>query len=538
MPGRPSYWLFQAERDLGQAEGSRLAKRHKIGLLCCPSADRKLPLAVVDLNSRKRRILKDPEKYLSEKLYLTTTMDKFDLIVIGTGAGANVASQAMYEGLQVALVDQGPTGGTCLNNGCIPSKMLIYPADIIRTIQDARAVGVNAAINEIEFQTIMSRMHGVVDKARTSLEESLKSSEGLTYYQEKAEFIDDYVLKVGDRTITAPKIVIATGARAQVPPIPGLKEAGFLDNVSMMQLQAPPQSLIIIGAGYIGCEFGHFFSAMGTHVTIIGRSPLVLKGEDREAARLVQKVLSQHMQVITDHEVVSVERRGDKKVVSARNMTNGKIQQYEADEILLAAGRRSNSDLLHPEKSGIETDSNGWILVNEFLETGKKGIWALGDAIGKHMFRHTANYESEVVSHNLLRSIDKDDREAADYHAVPYAVFTHPQLASVGMKESEALAAGLKVLIGRARYTDVAKGVAMAEEHGLVKVILEEEKGRILGATVVGPMAPELVQQVVYLMNTEYQDLMPVIKSQVIHPTINEVLVRAFSELEHPYHQH
>ena len=465
-------------------------------------------------------------------------MDKFDLIVIGSGAGSHVASQARHEGWRVALLDQGPAGGTCLNSGCIPSKMLIYPADVIRTIQDAGIVGVHAEINEIDFPAIMSRMHKVVDKAQSNLEEALKSKENLTYFQEKAEFIDDYVLRLGSKTITAPKIVIATGARSLVPPIPGLLEAGFLDNVSLLRLQAPPQSLIIIGAGYIGCEFGHFFSAMGTKVTILGRGPLVLKGEDPEAAGLVQKVLSLYMRVVTGHEVVSVEKKGDKKVVSAKNMEDGKTYQFEADEILLAAGRQSNSDLLHPEKSGIKTDSNGWIMVNEFLETGKKDIWAIGDAIGKHMFRHTANYESEVVSHNLLRAKDSEDREAADYHAVPYAVFTHPQVAGVGLKEAEALAAGLKVLIGRAKYMDVAKGVAMAEEHGLVKVVLEEETGRILGATVVGPMASELVQQVVYLMNTEYQDLMPVIKSQVIHPTINEVLVRAFSELEHPFHQH
>ncbi len=464
-------------------------------------------------------------------------MDKFDLIVIGSGAGTHVASQARHQGLKVALLDQGPAGGTCLNNGCIPSKMLIYPADVIRTIQDAGIVGVHAEINEIDFPAIMSRMHKVVDKAQSSLEAALKSKENLTYFQERAEFIDDYVLQVGGKTITAPKIVIATGARSLVPPIPGLLETGFLDNVSLLRLKALPQSLIIIGAGYIGCEFGHFFSAMGTQVTILGRGPLVLKGEDPEAAGLVQKVLSLYMRVITGHEVVSVERKGDKKVVSAKNMEDGSVQQFEADEILLAAGRRSNSDLLHPEKSGIKTDNNGWIMVNEFLETGKKDIWAIGDAIGKHMFRHTANYESEVVSHNLLRAKDSEDREAADYHAVPYAVFTHPPVAGVGMKEVEALAAGLKVLIGRAKYMDVAKGVAMAEEHGLVKVILEEETGRILGATVVGPMAAEMVQQVVYLMNTEYQDLMPVIKSQVIHPTINEVLVRAFSELEHPTNQ-
>ena len=256
--------------------------------------------------------------------------------------------------------------------------------------------------------------------------------------------------------------MIATGARSLVPPIPGLLEAGFLDNVSLLRLQALPQSLIIIGAGYIGCEFGHFFSAMGSKVTILGRSPRVLKGEDPEAAGLVQRVLSQYMRVITGHEVISVEKKGDKKVVSARNMQDGKIHQFEADEILLAAGRRSNSDMLHPEKSGIKTDQSGWIMVNEYLETSKKDIWALGDAVGKHMFRHTANYESEVVTHNLLRAKDDEDREAADYHAVPYAIFTYPQLAGVGMKEADALAAGLKVLIGRATYLDVAKGVAMA----------------------------------------------------------------------------
>ena len=466
-------------------------------------------------------------------------MDKFDLIVIGTGAGAHVASQAGRKGLQVALVDQGPTGGTCLNNGCIPSKMLIYPADVVRTLQHAGAVGVHASINEVDFQIIMSRMRAVVDKTRSSLEEALKAKKNLVYYQERAEFIGDYTLMLGgkaDRAITAPKIVIASGARPLVPQIPGLLETGFLDNVSLLRLERPPTSLIIIGAGYLGCEFGHFFSAMGTHVTMIGRGPLVLKGEDPEAAGLVQRVLSRYMEVIAGHEVVSIERKGGKKVVSARNTADGEVHQFEAEEILLAAGRRPNSDLLHPEKSGVPTDSKGWILVNEYLETGKKDIWALGDAIGKHMYRHTANYESEVVSHNLLRARNKEEREAADYHAVPYAVFTHPQLASVGMKEADALAAGRKVLIGRARYTDVAMGLAMAEEHGFAKVVLEEESGRILGATVVGPMAAELVQQVVYLMNAEHQDLMPVIRSQVIHPTINEVLVRAFSELEHPFH--
>ena len=464
-------------------------------------------------------------------------MEEFDLIVIGSGAGTIVASEAAQKGLRVALVDQGPTGGTCLNNGCIPSKMLIYPADVIRSIQDARNIGVHAELHEVDFEKIMSRMHGVVDEARRNLEEALDKAEGLTYMKERAEFVDDYVLKAGKREITSRKIVIATGARSLVPAIPGLLEAGFLDNVSLLQLKELPRSMIIIGGGYIACEFGHFFSALGVDVTIIGRHPLLLKGEDPEAARLVQQRLSLFMRIVTGHEVVSVQRRGELKAVSAKNIEDGRILQFEAEEILLAAGRQPNSDLLHPERSGVKMDRQGWIAVDQFLETSKKGIYALGDALGKHMYRHTANYEAEVVGHNLFHGEGEANVEEADYHAVPYAVFTYPAVAGAGMKEAEAVAKGLNVLIGRAAYMDTAKGMAMGEEGGLIKVVLEEETGKILGATIAGPSAPELAQQVVYLMNTEYQDLMPVIRSQVIHPTLNEVLVRAFSQLQRPGEQ-
>ncbi len=464
-------------------------------------------------------------------------MDKFDLIVIGSGAGLHVAFQAAEEGWSVALVDQGPAGGTCLNNGCIPSKMLIHSADVVRAIEDAVNVGVEASVDRLDFAKIMSRMHDAVEKTRSDMEEAIGAMRGLSWHRDKAEFIGDYRLKAGDEILTAPKIVIASGARALVPPVPGLESAGYLDSISLLSLKEPPKSLIIIGAGYVGCEYGHFFSAMGTDVTIIGRSPRVLDNEDPEVCQIVREALSQHMRVITSHEVVEVGPKDGKKAVSVRNLADGKIHQFEADEILLAAGRRSNSDLLRPERTGVEMDMHGWIKVDEFLETTKRDIWALGDAIGKHMFRHTANYESWVVSHNLLRAKKRDEMVRVDFHAVPHAVFTHPTVAGVGLKEDDAKAAGLKVLVGRARYTDVAMGRAMAEEHGFAKVILEEETGRILGASVVGSAAPELVQQIVYLMNADDQDQTPLMRSQVIHPTISEVLVRAFHELEHPYHR-
>ncbi|HQE96643.1 MAG TPA: dihydrolipoyl dehydrogenase, partial [Methanothrix sp.] len=358
-------------------------------------------------------------------------MEEFDLIVIGSGAGTNVASGAAENGLNVALVDQGPTGGTCLNSGCIPSKMLIYPADVIRSIQDAREIGVHAKVDEVDFKRIMSRMHDVVDRGRSSLEQALENADGLTYVKERAEFVEDYVLKTGVEEITSGKIVVASGARPLVPAIPGLLEAGFLDNISLLQLERLPRSLIIIGGGYIACEFGHFFSALGVDVTIIGRHPLLLKGEDPEVARLVSRKLSLFMRIVTGYEVISVERDGDHKMVSARDIEKSGVLQFRAEEILLAAGRQPNSDLLHPEKSGIKTDRQGWIVVDRYLETDKVGIYALGDALGKHMYRHTANYEAEVVMHNLLHEDDRSERVEADYHAVPYAVFTYPTVAGV-----------------------------------------------------------------------------------------------------------
>jgi len=208
--------------------------------------------------------------------------------------------------------------------------------------------------------------------------------------------------------------------------------------------------------------------------------------------------------------------------------------EFTADEVMLAAGVRSNADLLKPERTGVETDRHGWIKVNEYLETSKSGIWALGDALGKHMFRHTANYEADVVWTNAFT----DHQHPIDYHAVPHAVFGYPQVGGVGMTEGEAKAAGHEILVGRARYMDVAKGYAMGEEDGLVKVIVEQGTRRILGCYIVGSHAAILVQQVVYLMNAGAQDYMPMADSQVIHPALSEVVINAFGNLAPAEHGH
>jgi mycothione reductase len=457
-------------------------------------------------------------------------LEKYDTIVIGSGSGMRVVAQAINGGMKVALVDHGPLGGSCPNNACIPSKILIYPADAIRAFQDARAVGVNGTIDSVNFGLIMERMRNYVKRGRKEMEEGVKHTDGLTWHKETGEFTGDHTLKVGDETITAPRIAIASGSRPAVPHIPGLAEAGFLDNVSVLKLEKPPKSLIMVGGGFIGCEYGHFFSAIGTDVTILGRAPVLLNHEDPEISTIVTKALSKHMKVNTSHEVNRVAVEDGKKAVYAKDLTDGKEYRYEADEIFLASGRKSNADMLKPENTGVETDGRRWIKVNEYLQTNKPGIYALGDATGRYMFRHTANYEADIAAANMLRG----GSQVFDTHAVPHAVFTHPQVAGVGLLESEAVRAGHNILVGRARYMDVPKGYAMAEEDGLVKIIVDADTNKILGCSVVGSESPALVQQIVYLMDTEHQDLEPMIRSQVIHPSINEVMAKALSNLERP----
>ena len=454
-------------------------------------------------------------------------MEKFDLIVIGAGAGENVVNSALAEGLNVALVERGPLGGTCLNNGCIPSKMLIYPADVIRMAQDAKAVGVEAT-GKPDFRFIMDRMRAFVRGEREESEESFKQIKKLAWIRETAEFTGDHTMKAGNSTITAPKIVIATGARPSVPPIPGLKEAGFLDNITLLDLNEAPKSLIVIGGGYIGCEYGHFFSAMGTRVTIIQRPPVLLNDEDPEAGETVTRAMARYLDVRTGHEADRVAVENGKKVVYAKDRKTGSPARFEADEILLALGRRSNADLLKPEKAGVATDEKGWIKVNQYLETSVPGIWALGDATGKHMFRHAANHEAGIVTHNMLH----DHKMAFDESAVPHAVFTHPQVGAVGLTVADARARGIKVMAGKAMYSSMAKGVAMADTDGFVKVVVARVTGKILGCSIVGPDAAALVQQVVYLMNCGNGDMGPLYRTMVIHPAISEVVMNAFAALE------
>jgi len=461
-------------------------------------------------------------------------MKDYDLIVIGSGAGLSFASRARGKDMKVALVENGPMGGTCLNRGCIPSKILTHPAEVIRMIQEADRIGVHAKIESIDFELVKKRMWDLVLADRHGIEEGVKQDEGMDLYRTTAYFVEPYTLQVNEERIKAPRIVIACGVRSQIPTIPGLEGAGYLLSETVFDIASLPKSLIILGGGYKACEFGHFFSAFGTSVTIIGHNPKLLPREEPEISDIMLDKVSEYITVHVNKEVTEVRKGPSGKVVVFKDRTTGEVKEATADELLVSTGVVSNGDTLNAGAASLTLDKNNYIVVNQFLETSQPGIYAMGDIIGRTMFRHTANYHVDVVWRNMFSK----NKMPVDEHAVPHAVFAHPEVASVGMTQEEAKAKGIKIFVGKASYYDTAKGYAMNEGDGFVKVVVDANDLKILGASIIGPNAAIMLQALVYLMNAGDQSLTPIAKSQTIHPALSEVVVNAFGNLEDPEHHH
>src|SRR3990170_2975688 len=440
-----------------------------------------------------------------------------------------VASTAVENGFKTAIVDNGPMGGTCLNRGCVPSKMLIYPADVVAALREAKQLGVNGTVSSIDFKNIMERMHKFVNRDSGSQAQAVKQTPNLTWFNQQGEFISDYTMQVGENTLKAEMIFIVSGARVGTPKFKGVENVDYLTSDTVLTLETPPRSIIIVGGGYVGAEYGHFFSGIGTKTTIIQRPPRILPDEEPEISELLKKEMQQRMEVHTSYEVVEVKQTGTVKTVIARNREDGSLREFQAEALMIATGRVSNSDILKPEKTGVKLDERGFVKVNEHLETSKKNIWAFGDAIGKEMFKHVANFEAGIAWHNATH----DHKVKMDYSAAPHAVFTQPQVASVGLKEAEAKQQGYQILVGKAFYRDTAMGGAMGEPAGFVKVLVEKETGKILGGHIIGPEASSLIQEIVNAMTTDDKSYAPIVRAMHIHPALSEVVQQAFGNL-HP----
>jgi len=466
-------------------------------------------------------------------------MKHYDLISIGSGSAMGIVEAMISENpkVRVAVIDKDEPGGICLTRGCIPSKLLLYPAELIRTIEKAGTFGIDSEIKKVDFKAVMERMRKIIYRDITKIRQGLSQSKHVDYYSEAAEFVAPYMLKVGKETITAKMIILGTGSKPSIPPIKGIEKSGFLTSDTILNITELPKSIIIVGGGYIAAEYSHFLSSMGAQVTVIGRNPQFIPTEEPEVSALAKRELGKHVTIYVNHEVREAKVTSEgKKLLVAVNRETGKKLEVTADELLIATGRAPLSDVLHPEKGGINTDSRGWIVVNERLETSQSNVWALGDANGKYPFKHAANYEANVVYHNAVLK----RKLKVDYHAVPHAVFTYPEIASVGLREKEAIEkiGADKLLIGFYRYEDTAKGEAMDAKDYFVKVIVERRTMKILGAHIIGPYASVLIHEILPLMYTSEQSAKPIRNSMHIHPALSEVVERAFRSLMPPEHYH
>jgi mycothione reductase len=453
-------------------------------------------------------------------------MKEYDVIVIGGGdVGLAITFKALSLRLSVALIERGKLGGTCVNAGCVPSKMLIYPATLAVQINEAKKFGIRARISDIDFRSVMERMRRAVKNGRSSIDEAVKDSRNLDFYHEEFRFSGRYTLRSGAIQIRGRKIFIATGSRPTVPPLDGLKSIDYLTNESLLDMKRKPKEIIILGGGSVGCEYAHFFSGVGTKITVVERGDRLIPQSEPEISELLKKRLKNRMKIHTGAEALSVQKTSKGCALIFRDGRTGRTRRLTSEKLLVAVGRRSNADLLSVEKGGIETNKTGYIKVNDFLETNLKNVWALGDAIGRQMFTHAGDKEAEIAWHNA----NSARKMKMDFDAVPGVVFTYPEVASVGLTEEQARKR-FKILVGRAGYSDIVQGDAMMEKDGFAKAIVEKNTRRILGFHIIGPYASHIIQEVINVVanrsTVEY-----ITGSMHTFPTLSELIPEALNNL-------
>ena len=453
----------------------------------------------------------------------------FDLCVIGTGSGNSVVDDRFAD-WSVAVVERGTFGGTCLNRGCIPSKMLIYPADIVETVRHAGALGVDAHVDGVRWADIRDRTFGRIDPISEGGRQYRSHLPNHTVFEVDAHFIGDHHLQLGPgddaQQITADRFVLAAGARTMVPPeIEGLAEVGFHTSDTIMRVDEVPRRLVVIGGGFIATELAHVFDAFGSQVTMIVRRNGLLLHEDAEMSARITARFAERLDLRLCSHPVRVRRAGDGSradgpiVVEVRS--DDGTSTIECDALLLATGRIPNSDQLRVEATGVSVDGDGYVVTDRSLSTGVEGIWALGDLRNPLQLKHLANLEARVVQHNLLHP---EDLHHVDERFVPHAVFTSPQIGSVGLTEADAAERGLDVAIAVREYGGTAYGWAMEDTTSCAKVIVDRSTRHVLGAHVIGYQASILIQQLVQGMR--FGQTVDEMARDVIypHPALSEVI--------------
>jgi pyruvate/2-oxoglutarate dehydrogenase complex dihydrolipoamide dehydrogenase (E3) component len=444
-------------------------------------------------------------------------MSNYDAIVIGSGQAGNPLSQKLADhGWTVALIEKEHLGGTCINTGCTPTKTMVASAQVAHYARNAGKWGVRTSNVNIDLPKIVARKDQIIAQWRDGIERKVEQRKSLHLYRGHARFVSPHRLRVGDQELQSERIFIDTGTRVDIPRVDGLEKIDYLTNASIMQLSDLPEHLLVLGGGYIGLEFGQMFRRFGSRVTVVDRSDQLLPREDADVIQELQKALeAEGIEFRLNSRTTQIDKENDRVVLKFE--IAGNSETATGTHLLVATGRRPNSDDLGLDAAGVRTDAHGYIQVNNRLETNVPGIWALGDVKGGPAFTHISFNDYQIVYGNLLegRSLTTDER------LVPYAVFTDPQLGRVGMTEKEARATGRRLKIGKIPMTWVARAIERNETAGLMKLIVDADTDRILGAAILATEGGELVQilSTVMLARAPYTLLKGAI---YIHPTLAE----------------
>ncbi len=446
----------------------------------------------------------------------------FDVIVIGAGSGLIISSQAAQRRLKVAVVEKGPFGGTCLNRGCIPSKMLIHSADVMETIHRAHLFGISTKVEKIDWKQIQKRVWSTIDSEAMEIERGNKYAKNITVYKKSAQFIGHKSLMVDHEHIAAEKIFICAGTRPSIPEISGLDSVRYYTSDDIMRISKQPKKMVILGGGYVSTELGHFFSSLGTDVTFILRGNMLLKNEDGDITRTFTDIVSRKYRVLFSTSINKISQRGKTIVMNITH--NGKKNKLMCDTFLIAAGRIPNTDTLAVKQTGVKLTPQGFIEVNGYMETSVSGIWAIGDIAGKYMFKHSSNLEASYCAHNAFNPKSKIK---VDYSAMPHAIFTSPQIAGVGYTEQELKEKGISYKVGKYRYNNTGMGKAIEDNDGFVKVLVEPKTKKILGCHIIGYDASTLIHEVIVAMKANLT-IDDITRAVHVHPALSEVVQRAF----------
>jgi pyruvate/2-oxoglutarate dehydrogenase complex dihydrolipoamide dehydrogenase (E3) component len=455
-------------------------------------------------------------------------MPHYDAIVIGTGqSGPALARRLVAAGWTVAIVERKRFGGTCVNTGCTPTKALVasaYAAHVARRAADY-GVTIDGAV-KVDMKAVKARKDAIVAPSRNGVERSLKKLEGCTVYEGHARFIADKKVAVNGTELTADRIFLNVGARASVPPIPGLDQVSYLTNSAMMDVDFLPAHLVILGGSYIGLEFAQMYRRFGSEVTVIELAPRLIAREDEDVSQAIADFLKDEgIDVRVNSKVVGVEKQGN--AVAAKVESDGKTSQVVGTHLLVAIGRRPNTDDLGLDKAGIATDARGYVQVDDQLRTSVPGIWALGDCNGRGAFTHTSWNDFEIVAANLLENAERrvSERIAA------YALYTDPPLGRAGMTEAEVRESGKPALIATIAMEDVSRAFEKGETKGFMKILVDRDSKQILGASCLGLTGDEVIHCILDLMYAKapYTVMQ---RAMHIHPTVSEFIPTMLGDLK------